>query len=70
MKPETIKRLNEKFNELLSDKPDKASDSDKVKKSLEILNMIKTEMPKTMGNPNFQLIYDDICKAVKILEGI
>ncbi len=44
-------------------------DADKIKNSLKVLNMIKTEMPRTMGEPNFQLIYNDICEAVKILEG-
>jgi len=33
-------------------------------KELSILRMLKQELPKTMGDVNFQLLYSDICDAL------
>lgn len=33
-----------------------------------ILQMIKDELPKTMGQLDYDLLYQDICKAVKEVE--
>lgn len=37
-------------------------------KALEILKMIKHEIPNTMGALNLNLLYDDICEVIKELE--
>ncbi len=42
--------------------------SKNVKEALKILKMIKSEIPRTMGEVNINLIYDDISQAISLLE--
>jgi hypothetical protein len=44
------------------------TDTEKLAKVLKELKMIKREIPRTMGNFNVDLLYDDICNIIKIAE--
>ncbi len=48
------------------------SDNDGLEKRLKegstIIQMMVTEMPRTLGEPNWQLIYDDLKDALKALK--
>jgi len=41
----------------------------RVNDAIDILNIIKREIPRSMGDININLIYEDICKAINKLEG-
>lgn len=42
----------------------------RIQQALGVLNMIKTEIPKTMGETNLQLLHQDVCKAIDLLNGV
>lgn len=44
-------------------------ESQRVEKALKILDLMHKELPHTMGEPNMQLIYDDVWDAIKALRG-
>jgi hypothetical protein len=41
----------------------------RINEALDILKMIKKEIPRTMGDFNINILYEDICTVINKLEG-